>query len=62
MFEIISPLVASHRFGVDVLPPDGKRKIDKDAEVFGFSPRLDGARALDADEVSLLQRSRIQLM
>jgi len=62
IFQIDSALVASHRFGVDVLPPDGKRRIDEGAEVFGFGPTLDGARAMDAGEVSLLQRSRIHLM
>lgn len=62
IYRVDVSLVAAHRIGAHILPPDGKSLCDEDAEGFWFSPSLDGARALTEAEVSLLQRSRIQLM
>lgn len=62
IYRVDVSLVAAHRIGAHILPPDGKSLCDEDAEGFWFSPSLDGARALTKAEVSLLQRSRIQLM
>jgi len=62
IYRVDVSLVAAHRIGAHILPPDGKRLSDEDAEGFWFSPSLDGARALNDAEVSLLQRSRIELM
>ena len=56
-------LVAAHHIGAHIWPPDGKNLCDdEDAEGFWFSPSLDGARALNDAEVSVLRRSRIELM
>lgn len=63
IYRVDVSLVAAHRIGAHILPPDGKNLCDdEDAEGFWFSPSLDGARALNDAEVSVLQRSRIELM
>lgn len=59
IFHLKSSYVESHRFGVHIWPPDGKRTIDEDAEIFSFVPSLNGARALNDAEVSLLLRSKV---
>lgn len=54
--------VAAHHIGADILPPDGKTQSDDDAELFFFCPSVHGTRALNESEISLLRRSRIELM
>lgn len=62
IYRVDVSLVAAHRIGAHILPPDGKDPSDEDAEMFFFAPSLNGARALNDAEVSVLQRSRIELM
>lgn len=62
MYRVDVSLVAADRIGAHIWPPDGKSPSDEDVEMFSFSPSLNGARALNDVEVSLLQRSRIELM
>lgn len=62
IYRVDVSLVAAHRIGAHILPPDGKDPGDEGAEMFFFAPSLNGARALNMAEVSLLQRSRIELM
>lgn len=62
IFRVDVSIVAAHRIGAHILPPDGNSATDEDAELFSFVPSLHGARALNDAEVSLLQRSRILLM
>ena len=62
IYRVDVSLVAAHHIGAHIWPPDGKDPGDEDAEMFFFAPSLNGARALNVAEVSLLQRSRIELM
>ena len=62
IYRVDVSLVAAHRIGAHIWPPDGKDPGDEDAEMFFFAPSRNGARALNVTEVSLLQRSRIELM
>jgi hypothetical protein len=62
IYQVQVSVVESYKVGAHIMPPDGKRTIDEDAELFSFAPSLNGARALNDREVSLLQRSRINLM
>lgn len=62
IYRVDVSLVAAHHIGAHIWPPDGKDPGDEDAELFSFSPSLNGPRALNGAEMSLLQRSRIELM
>lgn len=62
IYRVDVSLVAAHHIGAHIWPPDGKDPGDEDAEMFFFAPSLNGARALNVAEVSLLQRCRIELM
>ena len=62
IYNLHSSVVDAHHSGAHILPPDGKDASDDDAEIFNFVPSLHGARLLNEKEVSLLQRSRVNLM
>jgi hypothetical protein len=61
IYQVSNSYVASHHFGAQILPPDGKSAVEEGAEVFWFSPSMKAPRALDEGELSLLSRCRIQL-
>lgn len=62
IYRVGVSLVAAHHIGAHILPPDGKNAWDEGAERFCFYPSVQGARGLNDSEISLLQRSRIELM
>lgn len=62
IYQVDVSLVAAGNIGARICPPDVKRRIDEDAELFSFNPGVKGVRALNAAEVSLLQRGKIELV
>lgn len=62
IYKVSMSLVDAHRAGAHIWPPDGKKLTDEDAEMLWFTPDLHGARGLDAAEIALLRRCRVELM